>query len=177
MSSPIKKCPFCDQGLDNLSGYQRSNHVRWCFQNPKSKEYRAKLIIARAARKDCKNQFSNRDWSQISWTQLTWKRKRQRVLEEANYACEICGFNEFRLDGGPKCIIQIDHIDGDHDNNARSNFRALCPNCHAIHSHKFMFYNRKHSGDMTRFDTSKSRCSVMDNTSTSEVEDSGFESQ
>lgn len=75
--------------------------------------------------------------------------KRKRVLEEANYRCEICGFDERRRDG--KHVVQIDHVDGNKQNNLRDNLRVLCPNCHAIHSEHFMFYGRKHYGDMKRF--------------------------
>jgi 5-methylcytosine-specific restriction endonuclease McrA len=32
---------------------------------------------------------------------------------------------------GKKLTLQLDHIDGDKTNNAQSNLRLLCPNCHA----------------------------------------------
>jgi hypothetical protein len=109
----------------------------------------------------------------VTFDQMSTKRKRHIVLEEAHFACEKCGFNQTRPDG--KCIIQVDHKDGDDTNWSRDNLWALCPNCHAVHTPHFMFYGRKHTGDMSRFN--KSRYSVMDNTSASEAEDSGFESQ
>jgi len=31
---------------------------------------------------------------------------------------------------GKKLVLQMDHIDGDRTNNAQSNLRLLCPNCH-----------------------------------------------
>ncbi len=32
---------------------------------------------------------------------------------------------------GKPIPLQIDHIDGNSDNNTEDNFRLLCPNCHA----------------------------------------------
>jgi len=43
--------------------------------------------------------------------------------------CFICGFNS---------IVELHHIDGDHNNNNGNNLIGLCPNHHKmIHSHKF----------------------------------------
>lgn len=86
-----------------------------------------------------------RDWSVVPFENLTPVRKRARVLTEANSACELCGFNRTRPDG--KSVIQVDHIDGDHQNWSRLNLRALCPNCHAVDSAHFMFYGRKHTNE------------------------------
>lgn len=50
------------------------------------------------------------------------------LLENRGEKCAICGlgpeWNGFRL------VLQLDHIDGDSDNNKLDNLRLLCPNCH-----------------------------------------------
>lgn len=52
----------------------------------------------------------------------------QRLTER----CELCGFDK---------IVELHHKDGDSKNNDRSNFLALCPNCHKmLHSHKYTDY-------------------------------------
>lgn len=53
-----------------------------------------------------------------------------RALNESGipYACTWCG-----LDGtwrGAPLTLEIDHIDGDFQNNCIKNLRYLCPNCH-----------------------------------------------
>ena len=46
------------------------------------------------------------------------------------YKCEICG-----CDGnwqGGVISLELDHINGDHEDNRLENLRFLCPNCHAL---------------------------------------------
>lgn len=33
---------------------------------------------------------------------------------------------------GQPIALEIDHIDGDNQNNARENLEAVCPNCHSL---------------------------------------------
>lgn len=42
--------------------------------------------------------------------------------------CNFCHITEWQ---GRSLVFQLDHIDGDNRNNAVSNLRQLCPNCHA----------------------------------------------
>ena len=65
-----------------------------------------------------------------NWNTLSVRARRRRVLLESNYACSECAYNRRRADG--HSVIEIDHIDGDNQNNTRENLRALCPNCHAM---------------------------------------------
>lgn len=73
---------------------------------------------------------SKEEWALIPFNQLGRSRRRQVLLERANYACTHCGFDKRRPDG--LCILEIDHIDGIHTNNSEENLRVLCPNCHAM---------------------------------------------
>lgn len=50
------------------------------------------------------------------------------LLETRGDKCESCGFDKHGPFGS---IIQMDHIDGNYQNNLLSNLRLLCPNCHA----------------------------------------------
>jgi len=43
--------------------------------------------------------------------------------------CNICGISRW-LDG--EVPLQLDHKDGNKDNNNLKNLRLLCPNCHAL---------------------------------------------
>lgn len=66
--------------------------------------------------------------------------KRDYLLRKSNYRCSRCGFNEARSCG--TSILEIDHIDGNHQNNEFSNLRVLCPNCHAL-TPKYRNWNNK----------------------------------
>lgn len=56
---------------------------------------------------------------------------REYLLEKANYACEVCGFNTpHPVDGAT--ILEIDHTDGNPENHRPENLKVLCPNHHAL---------------------------------------------
>lgn len=89
-------------------------------------------------RRDISNPSSrSRVYKKKSWNEkvferpfdeLSWDYKRVRVIIEQNSTCSKCN-NDSWL--GCQIALEIDHIDGDVNNNTRSNLTALCPNCHA----------------------------------------------
>jgi hypothetical protein len=54
--------------------------------------------------------------------------KKLRLIEEHGYLCNICSINKWN---DQPIILELDHIDGNSDNNTRENLRLLCPNCHS----------------------------------------------
>ena len=54
--------------------------------------------------------------------------RRLRLIKERGHRCEICELTEWMEQAIP---LELDHIDGNSDNNDRSNLRVVCPNCHA----------------------------------------------
>lgn len=58
-------------------------------------------------------------------------RLRRRLISSGlkEHRCERCG-NTSWLDG--PIPLELDHVDGVHDNNTIENLRLLCPNCHAL---------------------------------------------
>ena len=52
----------------------------------------------------------------------------KRYLTESNNLCAECG--QTSIYNNKPLTLQVDHIDGDSDNNNLNNVRLLCPNCH-----------------------------------------------
>jgi hypothetical protein len=65
----------------------------------------------------------------LSFEEVRTDRGRRRaLLRERGHSCEICKNSEWCTQPIP---IELDHMDGNSDNNDRSNLRLVCPNCHA----------------------------------------------
>ena len=58
---------------------------------------------------------------------------REYLLEQANYACEKCGFDKRHPDDG-RPVLEINHKDGDAYNSSykSDNLEVICPNCHSL---------------------------------------------
>ena len=55
------------------------------------------------------------------------------IFEKYNYQCSICGWN--KINPYTKMIpLEIEHIDGNFENNSEDNLTLLCPNCHSLTS-------------------------------------------
>lgn len=59
---------------------------------------------------------------------LPYETKRIRVLIEQNFCCAFCKLDNWM---GHSLVLEMDHEDGNNENDSRSNLRALCPNCHS----------------------------------------------
>lgn len=59
---------------------------------------------------------------------LTLKRY---LVEKRGNKCECCGWNKLNPITN-KCPIELEHIDGNHENNSLDNLKLLCPNCHSL---------------------------------------------
>lgn len=61
----------------------------------------------------------------------TSRHLRRYLLEKYQHRCTQCGWEEHHPLTG-EVPLEIDHIDGNAENNAEGNLRLLCPNCHSL---------------------------------------------
>ncbi|MFN8527503.1 MAG: HNH endonuclease signature motif containing protein [Anaerolineae bacterium] len=54
--------------------------------------------------------------------------RRMWLINVRGHRCEICGLAEWQ---GQPITLELDHIDGNSDNNTAGNLRIICPNCHS----------------------------------------------
>ncbi|WP_442876891.1 HNH endonuclease [Catenibacterium sp.] len=56
---------------------------------------------------------------------------RHYIFDKFDNKCCICGWSKVN----PYTIpLEIDHIDGNSENNSEDNLRLICPNCHSLTS-------------------------------------------
>lgn len=56
---------------------------------------------------------------------------RRYLIDRDSEQCSECCWSKVNVKTG-KCPIELEHIDGNAENNAPWNVRLLCPNCHAL---------------------------------------------
>ncbi|MCC6323634.1 HNH endonuclease [Candidatus Nomurabacteria bacterium] len=61
----------------------------------------------------------------------SFKLKKRLFLENIKKEkCELCGWSKKSKDG--RIPVELDHINGDRNDNRLNNLRILCPNCHSL---------------------------------------------
>ena len=83
-----------------------------------------------------------RVYKRLPFSKVGWPSKKRILLEERGKKCEQCGWAEKRKDGN--IPVEVDCIDGNHNNPNKKNYKILCPNCHSL-TKNYMFYGRKHN--------------------------------
>lgn len=105
---------FYDTGKTVTQCQQEFGFARYSW----TKAVNAGRIIPRSRRKLLEN-LSPRSRRSI---------KEHLLAEGVPYACSLCGISSWKE---KPLTLQLDHIDGNHNNHSRNNWRLLCPNCHS----------------------------------------------
>jgi endogenous inhibitor of DNA gyrase (YacG/DUF329 family) len=143
-SNMITKCPKCKTEFENKRNWGIKKFCSRKCANSKERPQEVrdkiskKLIGRTTARKGIKIVGQAKEqWLQkvratraaVPFDDLGWDTKRLRVIKDQNGKCNRCDINNWL---GEKLSLEVDHIDGDGNNNDRNNLEGLCPNCHSL---------------------------------------------
>jgi endogenous inhibitor of DNA gyrase (YacG/DUF329 family) len=98
----------------NENGWKRTSHNKFCNNACQAAYKWITETVPRIERGECTHNSSG-----------TLKKY---LTETRGEHCEDCGIGS--IWNGKPLVLQLDHIDGDSDNNHLKNLRLLCPNCH-----------------------------------------------
>jgi len=134
----MKQCPKCNKEHDNSGTFcSRSCANSRVF----SKEARRKKSVALKGKPTTRKLYDRTKAAQklketrylkylsTPFDGLGQENRRRRVFEEQNHCCNKCGLSEWQ---GVKITLELEHKDGNNQNNVRDNLEGLCPNCHSI---------------------------------------------
>lgn len=97
-----------------------------------SGKYFQKEDVRKKRTEEWKNQVKNKTNDEIlkaDFSSLSFGRLRKRIILEQSGKCNKCGLETW-LES--PITLELEHINGDHNDNVRSNLEALCPNCHSL---------------------------------------------
>lgn len=112
---------------------------------------RRKLLSEWGKRGNLNRVYIKKHYSKQKWG----PNSRAKVLAERGEKCEKCGWEE-KNPYYNKIPVQVNHKNGDREDNRPENLEVLCPNCHALSEHH-MFYGRSHKGTWGKKGTKRYR--------------------
>lgn len=151
-----RKCPSCEIIFDTYNDGKLSNvfcsiscsnrnrkhsdetkdRIRTSIKN--SELYRKSVVQNKEKRKSEKDKWDlvyqkrkekvRENLLNSEYTTLSFDRLKQRIVYEQNECCNKCGLDKW-LD--IPISLELEHKDGNRNNNSRDNLECLCPNCHS----------------------------------------------
>lgn len=92
------------------------------------------------------NKEDNSIAKSTKWGQIPGPLRRY-IFDKFDNKCCICGWS--KVNPYTNTIpLEIDHIDGNSENNSEENLRLICPNCHSLTS-TYRGANRGHGRNIT----------------------------
>ena len=114
----ISNCRACGKEIEYLPSQQKGYYCSWyCFHQGRYDKYIVRWKAGLESGKKGTKQIAGP--------------VRRYMFEKYGKKCSQCGWAERNPVTG-NVPVEIDHIDGDKDNNTEEDLRILCPNCHSL---------------------------------------------
>ena len=111
----VHKCKHCGKGF--VKSTLLGGHVRFCMKNPDR--------IERLSAWDRKRKEAIEN---MPFEELPQPWRRHKILRDQDGCCNKCGIKKWN---GELITFELEHKDGNNQNNSRKNLELLCPNCHS----------------------------------------------
>lgn len=121
---------------EKLKGRKKNRNYSW--QTKEAMEHH-RIVMQKAVLKV--KETWEKKILEADFNTLGYDSRCKRIKNEQNNKCNKCGLSEWQ---GQKLVLEIEHRDGNHQNNSRENLEALCPNCHSL-THTWRGKNKKGS--------------------------------
>lgn len=123
---------FCSRTCANSRVWTRSHKAKLSEiakqkYNSLSDEHKSKISETLKGKN-----FSGRRYlflMENDFEELSRDSKRIRVLLEQDNKCNRCNISEWQHE---TITLELEHKDGNKENNSRENLEGLCPNCHSL---------------------------------------------
>ena len=138
----------CAATFVNKSKFVDMSYIcKVCSKSFIDKNYKVRIYCSHACHHDYIYTEYIRRWKSGLETGLKGKFSisshiRKYLMKKYDMKCSECGWNEVNKTTG-NVPVQVDHIDGNWQNNIEENLRVLCPNCHSLTS-TYMALNMGH---------------------------------
>lgn len=102
----------------------KKGQQKYCSNSCQMK-YQQKVWVEKWLSGEISGTPENDPWKNIS------DRIRKYLFDKYDNKCAVCGWGEINKYTG-NVPLEVEHIDGDADNNRPENLTLLCPNCHSL---------------------------------------------
>lgn len=136
----MKKCLKCKELHEKEGNFCSRKCANSRIQTSETKAKISRSLVGRKSTSTEKTNKERLEKCRITWQkkydempfeQLGMENRKRRIKEEQNHKCNHCGLSKWR---GEKIALELEHKDGNNENNNRDNLECLCPNCHSLTS-------------------------------------------
>ena len=101
--------------------------MKICLNCQKELSSHLKKFCSHQCQQDFYYKVSIQEWKKGN-VHFGYRRLKRYLIDTYGYKCSVCGISEWN---GESLILEIEHKDGNSDNDNEENVCLICPNCHS----------------------------------------------